>query len=330
MGAQPYSPGQAGDGSPERQLTRRVFIGGSAALAGSAYLATLIGGGPLGLNPFRVLVAAAETISPPSKVADFTIAAERDIDLVLLDFKFYGFALQKVKGVATLVPTVSSSADTGDFTSNLIVVQLPPQSIGEAAYPVKPNAVTAQSAAPLPVDPPPIVSAVAGPSRLCFTLQSGVTVPLPTMTVDDLLDWSQWTLVVPTTAQVNPPGPNGYPTPYEPGPFETAIEFPYSLFLAPVVFVSAGTISAHELSPAYHTFFSARAKPLYNGPIADLWTASLGRNNSLAGQLTHQATPPAQVAAVWAYDYYYEANFAPPPPSATPADEIFYQPAQPK
>lgn len=311
-----------------RPVTRRSFIAGAAGLAGAAYITNLVGAGPLAWGPFRALVAGAGTVSPPSRTPDFTIAAEREADLVLADFRFYGFSMQTPKGVPTLVPTVSSGAGPGNATSNVIVVTLPPQCIGEAAYFVSPSAGDYQSQAPLPVDPPPIVSAVAGPSRLCFTLPAGANVPLPNMSVDDLLDWSSWSLLVPTTAQVNPPGPNGYPLPYAPGPFETAIEFPYALFLSPVVFVSAD-VAKDQLAPSYRTFFGGRAKPLYNGKVADLWTATLGRTNTLAGDIRRSPTPPPQVVAVWAADYPQLAALA-ATPSATEADMVQYQPAPPK
>ena len=112
-----------------------------------------------------------------------------------------------------------------------------------------------------------------------------------------------------------PPNPGvGYPAPYEPGPFETAIEFPYALFIAPVVFGSAGPSSLEEVSPGYSTFFTSRAKPLLHDGISDLWTAALGRSNTIAGIITHAPTPPPQVAAVWASS------------NANPPDVIYYQP----
>lgn len=339
-------------GASGRPLSRRQFIGGAAGLAGTAYLASFSRGKPLWLsqlNPFRVLAAAAGTIKPPSEVPDFAITAERDTDLVLLDFEFYGFSLQRVKGVATLVPTMASAAGTAAGTSNIVVVGLPPQCVGEAAYPVDLESQSAQSygaTAPLPVDAPPIVSAVGGPSRLVFTLPTGVEIPLPNMAAEDLLDWSKWALVVPTTAQINPPGPvgatpgagpKGYPLPYQPGPFETAIEFPYALFIAPVVYVAGDSTRLVEgarlrlpLSESYDTYFTSRTRPLFNGTIADLWTADLARGNSEAGLAAHLPTPLPQVGAVWASDMYFTTSFAPPPPSATEADEIYYQQAQPK
>jgi len=336
-------------------------------MAGAAYLANLAGIGPLlrrelggrgglggigALNPFGVLTAEASTVQPASRTADFTITAERDSDLVLLDFEFYGFGLRDLKGVATLVPTAPAASGTAGPKSNLVVVTLPPQCIGEAAYPVDVHSQSAQSygsTAPLPVDAPPVVSAVGGPSRLVFTLPDGVDVPLPNMSAEDLLDWSNWVLLVPPAAQVNPPGrPNGsglgskgYPLPDVPGDFETAIEFPYALFIAPIVYVSgAGGLNLpkitedlrarYPLSDSYATYFTTRTKPLYNGKVADLWTATLGRTDSAAGNLAGLPAPAPQVAAVWASDMFYEATFAPPPPSATQADEIVYQQPQPK
>jgi len=344
--------GQQNAGSFGRPLSRRQFLGGAAGLGGVAYFANLTGWGPFALSqlgPFRALTAAADTIKPPSLVPDFAIAAERDTDMVLLDFEFYGFSLQHLKGVATLVPTTTSASSTGTFTSNLVVVRLPPQCIGEAAYPVDLTSQSAQSygaTAPLPVDPPPVVSAVGGPSRLVFTLPAGVDIPLPHMAAEDLLDWRKWALVVPTTAQVNPPGPvgatpgagaKGYPLPYPPGPFETAIEFPYALFIAPIVYVSGDNARFVEdarlrfpLSQSYDTYFTSRTRPLYSHGITDLWTATLARDNSAAGLAAHLPTPQPQVAAVWASDMYFAATFAPPPTSATEADAIYYQQAQPK
>jgi hypothetical protein len=291
-----------------RHISRRAFLGTVVGVVGTTYLVSLTGVSPLGFNLFDTPSAFADTITPPSATPDFTIAAERDVDLVLLDFEFYGFKLEQVDSVPTLVPTVTSTSNTGAFTSNIIIVRLPPQAIAEAEYNVKPGKHS-YPPLPLPVDPPPIVSAVSGPSRLCFTLPPNVNVPLPTMTIADLLDWSQWTLVVPATAQINPPdtsltsvGHLAWPVPYKPGPYETAIEFPYALFLAPVVWVSSD-LPVDELSTAFDTYFTTRTAPLYNGQVADLWTATLGRTRALDQLIFETPTPLPQVVAVWADDY---------------------------
>ncbi|HLI00904.1 MAG TPA: hypothetical protein VKV06_08975, partial [Acidimicrobiales bacterium] len=74
-------------------------------MAGTIVLGWQSEAGLVGLRAFAAPIMAA-TIQPPSRVPDFTIAAERDIDLFLADFRLYGFKLKKVKGVTTLVPTV--------------------------------------------------------------------------------------------------------------------------------------------------------------------------------------------------------------------------------
>ncbi|HLI02031.1 MAG TPA: hypothetical protein VKV06_14680, partial [Acidimicrobiales bacterium] len=189
---------------------------------------------------------------------------------------------------------------------------LPPQAIGEAVYPVSPSNNT-EPAVPLMVDPPPTASALAGPTRLVFTLADGVTIPLPTMTVADLLDWQPWTLVVPPPAQINPPPPGAaHPLPGPPSIYATSIEYPYALYLAPVVWV-AGTASSK-----YQTWFATRAKPLRNGAIVDLWSADLTRGPT-AGR--PKAKPPAaSVSAFYASDFVFDGE----PTDATPADVIDY------
>lgn len=285
-----------------RPFSRRAFLGGAAGVAGTIVLGWQSESGLVGLRAFAAPLVA-EAIQPPSRVPDFTIAAERDIDLFLADFRLYGFKLQKVKGVPTLVPTV---------TNNVITVTLPPQAIGEAVYPVSPGNDTLP-AVPLMVDPPPVASAVAGPTRLVFTLANGVTIPLPTMTVADLLDWRPWTLVVPPPAQISPPPPGAaHPLPGAPGAFATSIEFPYALYLAPVVWVSG------PASTSYQTWFATRAKPLRNGAVTDLWSADLTRGPT-AGR--PRAKPPApSVSAVFASDFVFDGA----PTDATPADVIYY------
>src|SRR5579875_1959749 len=103
-----------------RTFSRRAFLGGAAGVAGTIVLGWQSEAGLVGLRAFAAPIMAA-TIQPPSRVPDFTIAAERDIDLFLADFRLYGFKLKKVKGVTTLVPTVTASTTgTGTVTSNLI------------------------------------------------------------------------------------------------------------------------------------------------------------------------------------------------------------------
>jgi hypothetical protein len=230
---------------------------------------------------------------------DLVISAERGDDLVLLDFLFYGFELAPGNPPA-IIPT---------STDNVIVVQFPPQAIAEGVYKWNSNN--------LPVDPPPILSDLSGTSRLCFSLPSGQAIPLPTMTAADLLDWSGWNLLVPAVAQVHGPsllldrrGPPP-PVPTAPGDLETAIEFPYALFLAPTVYASGNP------EAGFSTGFTSRATPLVSpAGVVDLWSASLtGSPNQISLEAPSSYVP--SVSAVWARDY--DATL-----SATPETNINY------
>jgi hypothetical protein len=271
--------------TPSRSgVTRRQLLTGSAA----ASLAAVLAGHPDG--PRQLLTALARDVGgiPVLKETPktFTFQVEREADLVLLDIAFHGFLLNSGGGqVTSLVPGGSD---------NVIVVQFPPQAIGEAAYEYigEPE---------WNVDPPPVMSAVAGPSRLCFTLNTGQQVDFPTMTPADLLDWSSWTLLVPEVAQVDEAeldridagsaarsparSSSARPataTPPKPSEMITAIEYPYALFLAPTVYTGGPFFG-------FTTTFAGRAEPLfgehegsggfpgepqYTG-ISDCWTAAL-------------------------------------------------------
>jgi len=247
---------------PLSEYTRRQFLkiaAGSTALTAAGVMTR----GRLFRHARRAF--ALSTTAPASgPVADLTIAAERDIDLVALDFSFYGFTVRPGSPPA-IVPTTAA---------NNIVVQFPPQAIGEAVY-------FADGAGGFPVDKPPVLSDVAGPSRLVFSLRPDQAIPLPTMTVADLLDWSAWSLDVPAVANVdNIDRVDVAPAqPSMPGEMETRIECPYALYLSPTTFGS----------------FSSRREPLtidgtgFHNYVTDCWGTAL--------------TGDTRVVATYARDY---------------------------
>ena len=189
--------GHGPEGLTDAKLTRRVFLGGVAGASAWMYFRPnrlLRAAFPDQELPDAVVGRGTSPVSPVTlphnpNVPDITISVERGSDLVLLDFAFYSCEVQ-VGSTPAIVPTASGAA---------IVVQFPPQAMAEGVYPWSASSVA------LEVDPPPILSDLSGPSRLVFSLPLGESIPLPTMTVADLLDWSGWKLLVPAVAQVSGP-----------------------------------------------------------------------------------------------------------------------------
>jgi hypothetical protein len=198
------------------------------------------------------------------------LTAERHTDLALIDFTFYGFAVDRISTPPALEVIAKESANTWIG----VVAQLPPQAIGEANY------IYPQTQSPLSFDPTPVLSQVAGPSRIAFNFEPGDRIPLPTMTVADLLDWSNWNINVQPQAVVG----SGSTTVGPPGQFDTAVEAPLSVYLAPVT-SSAG--------PAFAQF-NNRTEPLFVNEVSDCWTTTLGGSGGL-------------VSAVWSPDFGYDS-----------------------
>lgn len=259
---------------PDGRFSRRGFLGGAAGVA--AAVAALRFRAPslaarLQAEHARLLADPHSSVEIPKYAPDLELSIERDTDLVLLDFAFYGF---KVSPNTT--PKYLEAA-----RGNAIVVQFPPQAIGEAAY------FNDTTSGPLPTDPAPVLSVMSGPSRLSFSVPEGHKIPLRTMTAADLLDWTDWTLNVAPGAKTGVG--TGIPFPIEPkdsyttGPPETSVECPYALFLSPVVDVESDTTRRQ-------TQFFSRSEPLTTANVTDCWSALL------------TAKLP-QVAAVWSRDY---------------------------
>ena len=305
--------GSAGtlDDAGRIEFSRRGFIAGTSAVGGAGVLAYLARG-PAGRHgalrpPTKVAVASRDAAATEALsfqlVPDFTIAVDRDVDLCQLDFQFFGFEVDSSTWPVVLRPTRSTST---------VVVQFPPQSIGEAAYlsdanghgtPSIPEDGSTSPNTGLDYDPPPVLSVMSGPSRLAFAFPPGTSIPLNRGDEQDLLDWSDWTLIVPETAQDLPPydftAPPGdfspYPEPSGPGQLETAIEFPYALYLSPTAWVSGPVLTS------YSQTFAARSQPLTSSAlVTDLWVASLERIDGL--DAAAGTTAKSLLAAVWARD----------------------------
>ena len=281
-----------------RALSRRAFLGVSVAIGGSAaLLRTRASGSLLTVLPFAndPNLGVVEATAPRGATPDLTISVERDTDLLLLDFFFFGFYVDTSQKQPVIRPKKPNAT---------LVVRFPPQAVGEAAYKDATNDDIAHNPTGLHVDPPPVLSAVSGTSQLAFTFSLGTGIRLSTGTAADLLDWSSWKLAVPPVAQVARTSSFPRPVPSAPGPLDTSIEFPYALFLAPVV--GAGLTDS--------TTFTNRARPLASpSGVVDLFTSKL--------TTTHAGAPGrAEVSAIWSRDKSAGS-------SATPETTIYYDPA---
>ena len=236
---------------------------------------------------------AINVVEPASPVLRFS--ADRDTDLLLADFSFYGFTVDKTSTPTSLVATATQTSDNWIG----VVVQLPPQAIGEADYDWPQHPLH-----PLSTQPPCFPRSRAR-VRLAFTFTTGDRIPLPTMTVADLIDWSGWQLNVPSTAVTG----TGAQSPTEPSTIQTAIECPLALFLAPVVDGRttlpgsfAGQIIVHS---SFATQFENRTEPFVSsGKVTECWATSLSGNRTILsprGTVTSAIVP--SVAVVWASDY---------------------------
>jgi|GEM_PF-2026877 len=269
-----------------KKFTRREVLAGSGALSLTAVIVDFdaqvhdaaaaqtvyVNGEPHNVIP----------ILPAQPSVHFSIT--RPEDLLLLDITFYGFSI--VKGAKY----PSLTATTKKTTSNWIgvIVQFPPQAIGEGVYWTKGGFDI--------FDPAPVLSQVAGPSRLCFTFNTGDSIPLPTGKVDDLLQWSGWNLSVVNNAIVG----KGTAGVIQPAVYQTAIESPLALIMSPVVDGALPSAKAF-----FTTQFINRTEPFpsKNGVI-ECWSTSLTSSSAVRQTVGYAYTPKEpQVSPVWANDY---------------------------
>jgi hypothetical protein len=247
-----------GDRYDPLTMTRRTMLGSTAAVAAAAYISRF-SNAPFArqLNGIATAFVDEERLAPalPRQGNNIVyLTAERDTDLLLLEFAFDNFSLDSTSDPPALVP---GGAD------NLIVVSFPPQAIGEGVYPLPPGTF----------DPPPVLSVLADPSWLSFSIPASATIPLPTMTVDDVLDWSQWTLLVPTVATVGAKVGGKVPLPSLPEESACLIECPWGLYLSPVVNPTVTASGDGRIS--YVTSFTGTEQPPSTDGVTECWAATL-------------------------------------------------------
>ena len=198
-------------------LSRRRFLTGGAAVSLVAVLGNLAGGSG---HLFSALASQEPGRCCPFRRPVQRFSVERPDYLLQLDITFTGFR-------ATVIDNELRDLTPGP--GSFITVQFPPQAIAEAAY--------SYDWDPWPVDPPPVLSVMSGPSRLVFVTPAPVVFSHP-MTVADLLDWSQWTLLVPDLRAGAPLADR------------TCIEYPYALYLSPECVSTTAVQPGSPSSPA--------------------------------------------------------------------------------
>jgi hypothetical protein len=336
-------------------MDRRTFLRGAGALAGTFVITHYTDrfrrpdrtGNPSLPAPKRR--SALEPGNPLFSDSDisFFIQVERDTDLALIDFVFYNFEVgpdPRVAGQQAILPIPGVDSNT----NSVLLVRFPPQAIGEGVYPLsdiqpkKPVPVPNPNPTGLAFDPPPILSAVSGPSQLAFTFNAANNdyVSLPTGTMDDLLDpgqWAGWNLSVPEVAQVHaavPLPPNYYPVPQAPSAFDTYVEFPYAMYLAPTQWSDPYNPENPDLG--YATVFENNSLLDNTTNISDIFTTSIVLRTFPATAPTvppgepnyftdNELDQPLPFAALWCDDLslnpvVYKAPYpsVPSPPYAAP------------
>ena len=216
----------------------------------------------------------------------FKIDVLRPDDLVALEIELRNFALDKSDRERPRLKVVKP-ADPA-----YLIVRFPQQSVLEQAYFETSNIADppfnpVQPASPGNENPQPpgqVGSRLSGDSVLVFRATPQVT-ELP-YTVEALLDWSRFTLVVSPLAegrQIRPPIK-------APTDLQTAIELPYRLIISPDA--SAG--------------WAHRVEPLTYAGRTELWHTRLGRFVDKAGDVVVReasAANPVPMRAIWSPDF---------------------------
>jgi hypothetical protein len=225
---------------------------------------------------------------------DFATDIVRPDDLLTLHVAGYNFKIVSAQAGPQL-ERIDAAKDA------LLVVTFPPQNIAESAYfqthavplplpPLPPGIPPPPANFPPPGSPPPPGQTAARLSRftrLVFRLAANADMPAIPYTIEGLLDWSRFELVVSPLADLPP-----HPSPQEiaaapaiapPGTKETSIELPYRLVLSPnrqVVWRhAAGPVTHASRTELWHTRLALIAdgrvselSPTRTAPLRAIWS----------------------------------------------------------
>lgn len=206
-------------------------------------------------------------------------------DLLYLRFRFINLSV--VKGTTKIPQLRRINAESPAY----IVVLFQPQSIAEEAF--------FEDSSPPPPPPPPVRARIAGDSRLVFRLPDEVS--SIDYTLESLLSWTQLEPSLAPNALPPTPTPADLSPRPRPKPLlftETAIEFPFRIFLSPNR--TAGW--AHEIVPFTHE------------GRTELWHTRLGV--LVDGEVDELEESTRKLRAIWSHDF----NSSGPPPAKETRD----------
>src|SRR5262249_48869998 len=226
---------------------------------------------------------------PPATAVPFRLSLLRSDDLLNLEVE----ALNLQPDVSDPEHPVLVAGDGG-----LLILRFPPQTIVEETFfesggveqktnpAVDVIRVDQNPGTKAPTAPGTVAARIGEPTRLVFRVPAGTKVPL---TIEGLLDWSKWGLVVTPIGDVAPGGsPSAEAlTIRPPAASETTLQLPYRLHLSP----------PHEAAWEHSTSVVAR-----NGR-AELWHTRLAARNA-AGEIQHaDLQHPIPLRAIWSPDF---------------------------
>ena len=164
-------------------------------------------------------------------MSDLEIAVLRPVDLLSLKITCTNLRIANESGQPAHLLRVEPALPA------LLIFELPPQHVGERCF--AEDGLTGEL---LHISSPPFPTALADPSRVVFRLPAAMQ--SIALTIDDLLRWTDYELVVAPNAQPDPPTTMDRPQPASPTPQQTALEVPFGLVLSPDASAGWGHSSA--------------------------------------------------------------------------------------